>query len=1331
MSEINHFLKYWLRYLIADTLDIEEDVVMFKVECRELNTEFTSSGANQKGVFILSWPHLHGITSFQKSVFDRFSISKVTALYYYDGFDVMCLNSDDDLRVCLGYFKRCSVMYRDWIGFCKIYALTTYSPDANLKQSSHTSQADSEVKISMSFSDLVYRIMESYSTAIIFQTMDSKEENVLRFAFRVHSKYGNQLTIVSEDVVFCCTCNKSIKLNKHRDIVNVDEHVKRQQCCKEKYMLGMYLWAMGAHVAKLKGKLLALSETITCQKNDDIRKTICDLYSMPQDILSKIEKIETFLSTNGDEIYLDLLRDVKRIIKPWNTYQELRNSADTKKRVEVTISMEGIDEASALLFFTTIAETLNKNHVFYQETHSFLWEAFNKGKLTNFCEQYKTLNKFQERLQFKFGKSCSYLLRGKAGAGQGKQSSLSLKEYIENRNFAFVHPNTISKRNPCPTFTSTDYKGEILTAIDLLVDFEVKPVDLQTTVLKVFLVNKSTDGMQLKPAMRYAPQLHQIVGLEDPPFLAIDQVKDLCNMSNEELAQYLKSLDFVSEAQEFRIASLDGLVSFPIGCFYRSCKGGANKVKIYDRKTEELLQACKNCILNSSKCIITCSTCDEEGVICDECQSLGYVSTNALRRKCKLCQQDGLTCLRMHEMSWVSDSEAAQRAYMTALQGQNQKVPIPDPPHVLKLVRSSLFNYWTFVSGYLVCLKLLSSARGDADEDISKPIARELPRSCLRNKDQMNMKTAVALFRKQLLDTLPDGPIVATLIPERDQYWRQNPSNSVLKFPTAVAFSSKNSLLFICDKQKSTIFMANLHNPVCAIPIAGPKTGMCSPQGILIKDNHLVVISGGNTSGLKIIDVKELLNKSRALLQLETNDVDEQPAAEASSRASPSDKVKVYDVCFWSTTELTEVGRLVSVATSPNSENEPLGLNTTIFALSFDKKAIYKISQFDFDIQQKRYNAQLEIHFVLSQGQPLCIYDALEGLLISVHNQGIKCLHHENDSFRLTNVVERNPSVILGITKTEEKLVFSDCHNHSVNFFSGGKIRHSLGGNQGMQDGFTLRFQSPSALVSYGESIFVCDTSNKAIRIISSLTAYKFLGKKVRPFIELFQLEEERSRKVSVQSSLEDGLKILKEVADLMKDIERGAYFRTGRRCPQGPDLALTKPTRDAFNMLHSSFQKTKLFLSKNNLQHIAEDIFFPSFTTLHVEHFFAGMRTPCRPTPDMHDYASRRPSCIIESMQRVYNPSFSMYTGPQSHYTERKIEKKEPEWLYERAKNTGQNKARREDSSKEKDVLQQEARDLRLFAKEFGQGVRQQRVRDKTKERAGTLPLALTICMI
>ena len=189
-----------------------------------------------------------------------------------------------------------------------------------------------------------------------------------------------------------------------------------------------------------------------------------------------------------------------------------------------------------------------------------------------------------------------------------------------------------------------------------------------------------------------------------------------------------------------------------------------------------------------------------------------------------------------------------------------------------------------------------------------------------------------------------------------------------------------------------------------------------------------------------------------------------------------------------------------------------------------------------------------------------------------------------------------------------------------------------------------------------------------------------------------------------------------------MKEIEVQARGRTGRRCPQGPDLGFTKPTRDSFQMLHFSFAKIKSILDDKGLLHIAEEIDFSSFTTLQVEHFFAGMRTPSRPTPDMHDYASRRPNCIIESLQKTYQSSFVVYSGPQSHYIENKVHEKEPEWLYERCK------SRTVHTLEERDETREEAKELRLFAKEFGQGVRQQRVRGKTQERAGTLPLAISM---
>ena len=94
------------------------------------------------------------------------------------------------------------------------------------------------------------------------------------------------------------------------------------------------------------------------------------------------------------------------------------------------------------------------------------------------------------------------------------------------------------------------------------------------------------------------------------------------------------------------------------------------------------------------------------------------------------------------------------------------------------------------------------------------------------------------------------------------------------------------------------------------------------------------------------------------------------------------------------------------------------------------------------------------------------------------------------------------------------------------------------------------------------------------------------LALKSKSFIDLFQLREDSSKdNINHHTSLYDGLKILKGTADFMKDIEVQARARTGRRCPQGPDLGFTKPTRDSFQMLHSSFAKIKSILDPFSIQ--------------------------------------------------------------------------------------------------------------------------------------------------
>ncbi|CAH3156118.1 unnamed protein product, partial [Porites lobata] len=112
--------------------------------------------------------------------------------------------------------------------------------------------------------------------------------------------------------------------------------------------------------------------------------------------------------------------------------------------------------------------------------------------------------------------------------------------------------------------------------------------------------------------------------------------------------------------------------------------------------------------------------------------------------------------------------------------------------------------------------------------------------------------------------------------------------------------------------------------------------------------------------------------------------------------------------------------------------------------------------------------------------------------------------------------------------------------------------------------------------------------------------------------------------------------------------------------------------------------------------------------------------------TPALNEYTSQRPSCLLESIERLYQSSFIFYTGPQSHYTQRKLGPKAPEWLESRTARLHLKEDMDEETRAEGKERQRTA--LQSFAKDFGRGVRQQRTRGKTKERAGALPLALSM---
>ena len=83
------------------------------------------------------------------------------------------------------------------------------------------------------------------------------------------------------------------------------------------------------------------------------------------------------------------------------------------------------------------------------------------------------------------------------------------------------------------------------------------------------------------------------------------------------------------------------------------------------------------------------------------------------------------TCQRLLQFGWCTDCESKQKAFIERLAQrypEEYQLPIPDPPHNVKSVRSSLFWYWLFLDDYLINIRMLPIIRRDQDDNIACPM---------------------------------------------------------------------------------------------------------------------------------------------------------------------------------------------------------------------------------------------------------------------------------------------------------------------------------------------------------------------------------------------------------------------------------------------------------------------------------------------------------------------------------------------------------------------------------------------------------------------------------
>ena len=169
---------------------------------------------------------------------------------------------------------------------------------------------------------------------------------------------------------------------------------------------------------------------------------------------------------------------------------------------------------------------------------------------------------------------------------------------------------------------------------------------------------------------------------------------------------------------------------------------------------------------------------------------------------------------------------------------------------------------------------------------------------------------------------------------------------------------------------------------------------------------------------------------------------------------------------------------------------------------------------------------------------------------------------------------------------------------------------------------------------------------------------------------------------------------------------------RTGRRSTQGPDQIIPYLGRRLFVLMHESLGRLANLFEEIHVSSITRKICFASLVTLSIESFFSLM---CGddPMPTQLAYGTRRSTCLRELDKRMYDGEFVYLTGPSSYYPEKIIHASPPPYPSKVSKlQEGISKL----SLTDKLTLQD-------FACVYGRNVRQNSVREKTKEETYHLP--------
>ena len=314
----------------------------------------------------------------------------------------------------------------------------------------------------------------------------------------------------------------------------------------------------------------------------------------------------------------------------------------------------------------------------------------------------------------------------------------------------------------------------------------------------------------------------------------------------------------------------------------------------------------------------------------------------------------------------------------------------------------------------------------------------------------------------------------------------------------------------------------------------GSKARFKNPAGVVVREEELYVYDQGNST-IRVVNIRSLFFHASRIGQ--DPDTEESQSEEEDFAIRRIRKVSVHNLSPVSEENVPDLESpfAICAATKDNFE---------LYVSDFRLSNVFTIN----NVMEEETNYIGELKELLSfDSSTLEISLALtrdEQYLLVGDGNGSNVHVCQVRGGLKTKTISNIPGPT-GIAITESGTVFvSSSKEHSLfslkegDLFRGTEITHKVsGGSVGHCDGVKSRWNMPTSLCVYRNTVFICDTSNKSVRILKSAKALIPLKKKLAQFANVFKIDA-KAKKEDLPGTFEGHVKHVEEVVTFLNHHE-------------------------------------------------------------------------------------------------------------------------------------------------------------------------------------------------